>query len=156
MKMSSLNMVIPLMFNCCDSQVKWHEICLSTPAAILEVLNAWENGVLSVEAVQVCSTLMFLPFFFSLSSGNWKILLWHFLTVSCSYDAPAVAVTSLTITYLKIFFFLVLYWLITQVSMTYSVEIDKQQCAKKLKWRPKVTSHFSVFISRSVEGSSFT
>lgn len=43
-----------------DSQVKWHEICLSTPAAILEVLNAWENGVLSVEAVQVCLTLMFL------------------------------------------------------------------------------------------------
>ncbi|KAF0025280.1 hypothetical protein F2P81_022161 [Scophthalmus maximus] len=33
-------------------KVKWHEICLSTPAAILEVLNAWENGVLSVEAVQ--------------------------------------------------------------------------------------------------------
>ncbi|KAM9837777.1 mediator of RNA polymerase II transcription subunit 24 isoform 2-T2 [Aulostomus maculatus] len=33
-------------------QVKWHEICLSIPAAILEVLNAWENGVLSVEAVQ--------------------------------------------------------------------------------------------------------
>uniref|UniRef100_A0A8C2I2A6 Mediator of RNA polymerase II transcription subunit 24 n=1 Tax=Cyprinus carpio TaxID=7962 RepID=A0A8C2I2A6_CYPCA len=33
-------------------QMKWHEICLSTPAAILEVLNAWENGVLSVEAVQ--------------------------------------------------------------------------------------------------------
>lgn len=33
-------------------QVKWHEICLNTPAAILEVLNAWENGVLSVEAVQ--------------------------------------------------------------------------------------------------------
>uniref|UniRef100_A0A8C6S9V4 Mediator of RNA polymerase II transcription subunit 24 n=1 Tax=Neogobius melanostomus TaxID=47308 RepID=A0A8C6S9V4_9GOBI len=33
-------------------QVKWHEICLITPAAILEVLNAWENGVLSVEAVQ--------------------------------------------------------------------------------------------------------
>ncbi|XDV44876.1 hypothetical protein PO909_013094 [Leuciscus waleckii] len=32
--------------------MKWHEICLSTPAAILEVLNAWENGVLSVEAVQ--------------------------------------------------------------------------------------------------------
>lgn len=39
---------------CRDSQVKWHEICLSIPAAILEVLNAWENGVLSVEAVQVC------------------------------------------------------------------------------------------------------
>lgn len=38
------------------SQVKWHEICLSIPAAILEVLNAWENGVLSVEAVQVCAT----------------------------------------------------------------------------------------------------
>uniref|UniRef100_H3D5N2 Mediator of RNA polymerase II transcription subunit 24 n=1 Tax=Tetraodon nigroviridis TaxID=99883 RepID=H3D5N2_TETNG len=33
-------------------QVKWHEICHSIPAAILEVLNAWENGVLSVEAVQ--------------------------------------------------------------------------------------------------------
>lgn len=33
-------------------QMKWHEICLSTPAAILEILNAWENGVLSVEAVQ--------------------------------------------------------------------------------------------------------
>uniref|UniRef100_A0A671SHL8 Mediator of RNA polymerase II transcription subunit 24 n=1 Tax=Sinocyclocheilus anshuiensis TaxID=1608454 RepID=A0A671SHL8_9TELE len=32
-------------------QMKWHEICLSTPAAILEILNAWENGVLSVEAV---------------------------------------------------------------------------------------------------------
>ncbi len=36
-----------------SSQMKWHEISLSTPAAILEVLNAWENGVLSVEAVQV-------------------------------------------------------------------------------------------------------
>ncbi|KAK7919771.1 hypothetical protein WMY93_011055 [Mugilogobius chulae] len=33
-------------------QVKWHEICLNIPAVILEVLNAWENGVLSVEAVQ--------------------------------------------------------------------------------------------------------
>ncbi|KAJ7985023.1 hypothetical protein DPEC_G00360830 [Dallia pectoralis] len=33
-------------------QMKWHEICLTTPAAILEVLNAWENGVLSVENVQ--------------------------------------------------------------------------------------------------------
>ncbi|XP_030196271.1 mediator of RNA polymerase II transcription subunit 24 isoform X1 [Gadus morhua] len=33
-------------------QMKWHEICLSTPAAILEVLNAWENGALTVEAVQ--------------------------------------------------------------------------------------------------------
>uniref|UniRef100_A0A8C5GVI3 Mediator of RNA polymerase II transcription subunit 24 n=1 Tax=Gouania willdenowi TaxID=441366 RepID=A0A8C5GVI3_GOUWI len=38
-------------------QVKWHEICLSTPAAILEVLNAWENGVLSVEAVRLLTTL---------------------------------------------------------------------------------------------------
>lgn len=46
-------MELPLTFICCESQVKWHEICLSTPAAILEVLNAWENGVLSVEAVQV-------------------------------------------------------------------------------------------------------
>ncbi|XP_031440336.1 mediator of RNA polymerase II transcription subunit 24 [Clupea harengus] len=33
-------------------QMKWHEICLNTPGAILEVLNAWENGVLSVENVQ--------------------------------------------------------------------------------------------------------
>ncbi|XP_018597671.1 mediator of RNA polymerase II transcription subunit 24 [Scleropages formosus] len=33
-------------------QMKWHEICLCTPAAVLEVLNAWENGVLSVESVQ--------------------------------------------------------------------------------------------------------
>lgn len=42
--------------------MKWHEICLSIPAAILEVLNAWENGVLSVEAVQVCpASLFFLP-----------------------------------------------------------------------------------------------
>lgn len=44
---------ISLCLVCCHSQVKWHEICLSIPAAILEVLNAWENGVLSVEAVQV-------------------------------------------------------------------------------------------------------
>ncbi|KAA8581727.1 hypothetical protein FQN60_003308 [Etheostoma spectabile] len=51
--LNSLNMELPLtVICCCDSQVKWHEICLSTPAAILEVLNAWENGVLSVEAVQ--------------------------------------------------------------------------------------------------------
>ncbi|XP_051522979.1 mediator of RNA polymerase II transcription subunit 24-like isoform X3 [Myxocyprinus asiaticus] len=33
-------------------QMKWHEIGLITPAAILEVLNAWENGALSVEAIQ--------------------------------------------------------------------------------------------------------
>ena len=37
--------------------MKWHEICLSTPAAILEVLNACENGVLYVEAVQVIPVL---------------------------------------------------------------------------------------------------
>uniref|UniRef100_A0A3Q2DSR6 Mediator of RNA polymerase II transcription subunit 24 n=1 Tax=Cyprinodon variegatus TaxID=28743 RepID=A0A3Q2DSR6_CYPVA len=42
-------------------QMKWHEICLNTPAAILEVLNAWENGVLSVDRItdnikgKVCS-----------------------------------------------------------------------------------------------------
>jgi len=41
--------------------MKWHEICLSTPAAILEVLNAWENGVLSVDAVQVRDTPPPLP-----------------------------------------------------------------------------------------------
>ncbi|XP_075033204.1 mediator of RNA polymerase II transcription subunit 24 isoform X3 [Mixophyes fleayi] len=33
-------------------QTKWHEVCLSIPAAILEVHNAWENGVLSFEAIQ--------------------------------------------------------------------------------------------------------
>ncbi|MGH0171722.1 UNVERIFIED_CONTAM: hypothetical protein FKN15_075255 [Acipenser sinensis] len=33
-------------------QMKWHEVCLTTPAAILEILNAWENGVLTVESVQ--------------------------------------------------------------------------------------------------------
>lgn len=36
--------------------MKWHEICLCTPAAVLEVLNAWENGVLSVESVQVSAS----------------------------------------------------------------------------------------------------
>lgn len=51
---SAPNMELIVMYMCCESQVKWHEICLSIPAAILEVLNAWENGVLSVEAVQVC------------------------------------------------------------------------------------------------------
>lgn len=60
----ALNMEFPVTLVCCDSQVKWHEICLSIPAAILEVLNAWENGVLSVEAVQVCSTEVFLLFVF--------------------------------------------------------------------------------------------
>lgn len=44
--------------------MKWHEICLSTPAAILEVLNAWENGVLSVEAVQVGPLLTVVVFLF--------------------------------------------------------------------------------------------
>ncbi|XP_078280598.1 mediator of RNA polymerase II transcription subunit 24 isoform X2 [Rhinoraja longicauda] len=33
-------------------QVKWHEVCSCTPAAILEVLNAWEHGLLTLEAVQ--------------------------------------------------------------------------------------------------------
>ncbi|XP_048416722.1 mediator of RNA polymerase II transcription subunit 24 [Stegostoma tigrinum] len=33
-------------------QVKWHEVCSCTPAAILEVLNAWEHGLLTFEAVQ--------------------------------------------------------------------------------------------------------
>lgn len=50
---SAPNMELIVTHMCCESQVKWHEICLSIPAAILEVLNAWENGVLSVEAVQV-------------------------------------------------------------------------------------------------------
>lgn len=53
MPRNALTMEFPLTLVCHDSQVKWHEICLSIPAAILEVLNAWENGVLSVEAVQV-------------------------------------------------------------------------------------------------------
>ncbi|KAF2977493.1 hypothetical protein EK904_009152, partial [Melospiza melodia maxima] len=34
-------------------QMKWHEVCLSISAAILEILNAWENGVLSTESIQV-------------------------------------------------------------------------------------------------------
>ncbi|XP_012813137.1 mediator of RNA polymerase II transcription subunit 24 isoform X2 [Xenopus tropicalis] len=34
------------------AQTKWHEVCLSIPAAILEIHNAWENGVLSFEAIQ--------------------------------------------------------------------------------------------------------
>uniref|UniRef100_A0A8C0VP58 Mediator of RNA polymerase II transcription subunit 24 n=1 Tax=Cyanistes caeruleus TaxID=156563 RepID=A0A8C0VP58_CYACU len=33
-------------------QMKWHEVCLSISAAILEILNAWENGVLSFESIQ--------------------------------------------------------------------------------------------------------
>lgn len=66
-------MFFPLTFICCDSQVKWHEICLSTPAAILEVLNAWENGVLSVEAVQVCPHL---AVFFSISGMCCLKLRW--------------------------------------------------------------------------------
>lgn len=70
-------MELPLTFISCDSQVKWHEICLSTPAAILEVLNAWENGVLSVEAVQVCLSLMlyFFSFVSTFSFFDWKIQL---------------------------------------------------------------------------------
>lgn len=34
-------------------QMKWHEACLSISAAILEILNAWENGVLAFESIQV-------------------------------------------------------------------------------------------------------
>ena len=33
--------------------MKWHEACLSISAAILEILNAWENGVLTFESIQV-------------------------------------------------------------------------------------------------------
>lgn len=33
-------------------QMKWHEVCLSISAAILEILNAWENGVLAFESIQ--------------------------------------------------------------------------------------------------------
>ncbi|XP_038018911.1 mediator of RNA polymerase II transcription subunit 24 isoform X2 [Motacilla alba alba] len=33
-------------------QMKWHEVCLSISAAILEILNAWENGVINFESVQ--------------------------------------------------------------------------------------------------------
>lgn len=36
-----------------DRQMKWHEVCLSISAAILEILNAWENGVLTFESIQV-------------------------------------------------------------------------------------------------------
>ncbi|KAM9005615.1 mediator of RNA polymerase II transcription subunit 24 isoform X1 [Antechinus flavipes] len=32
--------------------LKWHEACLSISAAILEILNAWENGVLAFESIQ--------------------------------------------------------------------------------------------------------
>lgn len=34
-------------------QMNWHEACLSISAAILEILNAWENGVLAFESIQV-------------------------------------------------------------------------------------------------------
>lgn len=54
---------VPIYLPLCVSQMKWHEICLSTPAAILEVLNAWENGVLSVEAVQVIPVLCVMVYF---------------------------------------------------------------------------------------------
>lgn len=33
--------------------MKWHEACLSISAAILEILNAWENSVLTFESIQV-------------------------------------------------------------------------------------------------------
>lgn len=92
-------MEFPLTLICCNSQVKWHEICLSTPAAILEVLNAWENGVLSVEAVQVSPTV-------NLSSCEKNVFLWYLLLV-----AHAVPVTSLRdYTHTHIYIFVV--WLI--------------------------------------------
>lgn len=31
----------------CSSQVKWHEVCLHVPAAIKEVLLAWEHGAVT-------------------------------------------------------------------------------------------------------------
>uniref|UniRef100_A0A8D0BEL9 Mediator of RNA polymerase II transcription subunit 24 n=1 Tax=Salvator merianae TaxID=96440 RepID=A0A8D0BEL9_SALMN len=34
------------------AQMKWQEACLSISAAILEILNAWENGVLTFESIQ--------------------------------------------------------------------------------------------------------
>lgn len=34
-------------------QINWHEVCLSISAAILEILNAWENSVLTFESIQV-------------------------------------------------------------------------------------------------------
>lgn len=37
--------------------MKWHEACLSISAAILEILNAWENGVLAFESIQVAPPL---------------------------------------------------------------------------------------------------
>lgn len=38
--------------------MKWHEACLSISAAILEILNAWENGVLAFESIQVAPPLL--------------------------------------------------------------------------------------------------
>lgn len=35
--------------------MKWNEACLSISAAILEILNAWENGVLAFESIQVAA-----------------------------------------------------------------------------------------------------
>lgn len=63
-------------WTCFNSQVKWHEICLSTPAAILEVLNAWENGVLSVEAVQVSPHLRVIVFLFLFCFCCWNRSFW--------------------------------------------------------------------------------
>uniref|UniRef100_A0A8C4R3R5 Mediator of RNA polymerase II transcription subunit 24 n=1 Tax=Eptatretus burgeri TaxID=7764 RepID=A0A8C4R3R5_EPTBU len=34
------------------TQVKWHEVCASLPGVMSEVLNAWELGLLNMEAVQ--------------------------------------------------------------------------------------------------------
>jgi hypothetical protein len=36
----------------CFSQVKWHEVCLHVPAAIKEVLLAWEHGAVTANDVK--------------------------------------------------------------------------------------------------------
>lgn len=36
----------------CSSQVKWHEVCLHVPAAIKEVLLAWEHGAVTANDVK--------------------------------------------------------------------------------------------------------
>lgn len=41
--------------------MKWHEACLNISAAILEILNAWENGVLAFESIQVAPLFSSLP-----------------------------------------------------------------------------------------------
>lgn len=165
---NALNMKLPLTFICCDSQVKWHEICLSTPAAILEVLNAWENGVLSVEAVQVCSTLMFLLFFSSSSFRDRKIFR-EISWVSAGHMmlGQAVPVTSLTLTvHVRVLFFLHLRfdtWLKRAWRILWKLtSINVQELATAVTFQSSIdVPDFSffpcsiqVFISRNVEGCS--